>query len=358
MGRYLLVDIGAGTMDVLYHDEESGVHYKAVVRSPVLSLAEKVEAIKGKLLITGVEMGGGPISKVLIRRAKEAEVLMSFSSAATIHHNLDRVRSLGIRVIEDHEVDDLLKKEEFGNFTIGDLEVARLQNIVKGFGVPFEFDILGICAQDHGVPPDGISHLDFRHNIFSASLDENPYPHALIYKSNELPATFSRLTAISNSAKALPAKEIYVMDSGMAAILGASMDIQATSKKKMLLLDVATSHTLGAALDGAEIAAFFEYHTHDITLRRLEPLLMEMAEGKLKHETILAEGGHGAYHRKALGFQNVELILATGPKRGLVKESKLPIVMGAPFGDNMMTGTVGILEAIRRRKGLQPMQYL
>jgi uncharacterized protein (DUF1786 family) len=358
MSRYLLLDIGAGTMDVLYCDEESGVHYKAVVRSPVISLAEKIKSVKGKLLITGVEMGGGPISKVLGRRAREAEVIMSSSSAATIHHNLDRVRSLGIRVIEDHEVNDLIKKEGYGRLTIGDLEVDRLQNIVKGFGVPFEFDVVGICAQDHGVPPDGVSHLDFRHNIFSIGLDENPYPNTLLYKSNELPATFSRLAAISNSARALPAKEIYVMDSGMAAILGSSMDIHARSKKKVLLLDVATSHTLGAALDGDEIAAFFEYHTHDITLKRLESLLMELAEGKLKHEKILAEGGHGAYHRKTLGFQNVELILATGPKRSLVKESKLPVVMGAPFGDNMMTGTVGILEAIRRRKGLQPMQYL
>ncbi len=358
MSRYLLLDIGAGTMDVLYHDEESGVHYKAVVRSPVLSLAEKINAVKGKLLITGVEMGGGPISKVLGRRADETEVIMSFSSAATIHHNLERVRSLGIRVVEDHEVDVLLKNEGYRNVTIGDLEIDRLQNIVKGFGVPFEFDIVGICAQDHGVPPHGVSHLDFRHSIFSAALDENPYPHTLLYKSNELPTTFSRLTAISNSAKALPAKEIYVMDSGMAAILGALMDIQARSKKKMLLLDVATSHTLGAALDGGEITAFFEYHTQDITLKRLESLLVELAEGNLKHEKILAEGGHGAYHRKALGFQNVELILATGPKRLLVKESQLPVVMGAPFGDNMMTGTVGILEAIRRRKDLRPIQYL
>jgi len=33
-------------------------------------------------------------------------------------------------------------------------------------------------------------------------------------------------------------------------------------------------------------------------------------------------------------------------------------VLGAPLGDNMMTGTVGVLEAIRRRKGLQAFSYL
>jgi len=28
------------------------------------------------------------------------------------------------------------------------------------------------------------------------------------------------------------------------------------------------------------------------------------------------------------------------------------------LGDNMMTGTVGLLEAIRRKKGLNPISYL
>jgi hypothetical protein len=36
----------------------------------------------------------------------------------------------------------------------------------------------------------------------------------------------------------------------------------------------------------------------------------------------------------------------------------LKLVYGAPFGDNMMTGTVGLLEALRRRKGLAPILYI
>ena len=71
------------------------------------------------------------------------------------------------------------------------------------------------------------------------------------------------------------------------------------------------------------------------------------------HEQVLAEGGHGAYVRKAFGFEAVELIVATGPKRRLVENSKLPIAFGAPLGDNMMTGTAGLLQAIKKRKGLE-----
>jgi uncharacterized protein (DUF1786 family) len=144
----------------------------------------------------------------------------------------------------------------------------------------------------------------------------------------------------------------------MAAILGASMDVQAGAGKRVLVLDVATSHTVGAAMDGEEIAGFFEYHTVDVTLERLEELLQSLCDGKLGHEQILAEGGHGAFLRKAIGFQTVEAIIATGPKRRLVEKSKLPMVFGAPFGDNMMTGTVGLLEALRRRKGLAPIVYI
>jgi uncharacterized protein (DUF1786 family) len=159
-------------------------------------------------------------------------------------------------------------------------------------------------------------------------------------------------------AEKLPAGEVYVMDSGMAAILGASMDHQANHQARMIVLDVATSHTVGAVLESGELAAFFEFHTRDITLERIETLVVELADGKLDHKRILKEGGHGAYVRKALGYDSIEVLLATGPKRRMLHGSRLPLTMGAPWGDNMMTGTVGVLEAVRRRKRMKPISYL
>ncbi len=38
--------------------------------------------------------------------------------------------------------------------------------------------------------------------------------------------------------------------------------------------------------------------------------------------------------------------------------SRLPITFCAPGGNNMMTGTVGLLESIRRRKELGPILHL
>ena len=355
MSRFLILDIGAGTMDILFYDSEKVINYKAVAKSPTLYLGQEVASLPHNLFITGCEMGGGPISEALIQRAKETEVVMSASAAATIHHNVDRVRSLGIKVVDDTEQRPMGHDEGYSHLTIGDLDIDRLRHLLEALGVPFSFDVVGICAQDHGTPPEGISHLDYRHTIFKARLDENPYPHVMVYRNDEVPPTFSRLTAIAQSAKALPADEIYVMDSGMAAILGATLDHQAARKKRVLTLDVATSHTVGAALEQGEICGFFEYHTRDITIERLETLLPQLAAGNLDHAGILREGGHGAYVRKALEFGTAEIIVATGPKRGMLKNSRLPIVFGAPLGDNMMTGTAGVLEAVRRRKGLEPL---
>ncbi len=357
MSKFLMIDIGAGTMDVLFYDTQSDLHYKAVVKSPVRYLAEKAMAVSGNLLVVGNEMGGGPITQVLLERARQAEVIMSVSAASTLNHDQEKVKSWGIKLVEDDRAEDMRGNQNYSVITLSDIEPRRLADIVKSFGVPYEFDAVVICAQDHGIPPPGVSHLDFRHNMFQASLGKNPYPQTLLYKSDQVPGSMNRLKSIARSAAVLPAEEIYVMDSGMAAILGASKDSLAQEKKRFLVLDIATSHTVGAAMAGEEIAGFFEYHTQDITLEKLEDLLRDLADGKLSHRQILSQGGHGAFLRRALGFNTIETIIATGPKRKLLAGSQLPIEYGAPWGDNMMTGTVGLLEALRRSKGLEPITY-
>lgn len=357
MSRYLLVDVGAGTMDVLFLDTDIQQPYKAVVRSPVLTLAEQAESLAGDIVVTGGEMGGGPVTDVLRRRSRRARVTMSRSAAATLHHDPSRVRSWGIHIVEDPTAEDLARKAPSAHLHLEDLQPQRIRSIVEGFGVGFDFDLVAACAQDHGVAPPGISHLEYRHRLQRRILDDSPYPQAMLYDSGQVPAELNRLRCLARSASALPTREVYVMDSGMAAILGASLDSSIQPDTRALVLDIATSHTVGAALDGEEIAGFFEYHTRDITLQRLENLLEDLAEGRLDHDRILAEGGHGAYLRKTIRLDSVASIVATGPKRALVKPSQFPIRPGAPWGDNMMTGTVGLLEAVRRRKKLPAMPY-
>lgn len=358
MGRYLLLDIGAGTMDMLCFDTDQDLHYKAVVRSPVRVLADAIHQASGSLVVTGVEMGGGPVSQALIERARTNPVVMSRSAAATIHHDVEKVVAHGIRVVADAAAEGLSGNSDFSPIRSGDLQIERIRGLVEGLGLPFAFDAVAICAQDHGVPPSGMSHLDFRHQLFAAALEQEPNPQVLLYRSDEVPEEMNRLTSIAADAQSLPADRIYVMDSGMAAILGATKDLLAAGQRRILVLDIATSHTVGAALEGGVLCGFFEYHTRDITVERLDRLLRDLPDGKLSHRRILDEGGHGAYIRNAFGYDAVQQILATGPRRRLVASSSLPIVFGAPWGDNMMTGTVGLLEAVRQREGLPVIDYL
>jgi len=357
VSRHLLIDIGAGTMDVLVWDDDLEHHFKAVVRSPVRTLADRVAALPGNLAVTGVEMGGGPVAARLRERAKTADVAISPSAAATVHHDPERVRAAGLRILPEEEVRELGERSDYRTLELADLDPERLRNLVNGFDVPFQFDAVGVCAQDHGVAPPGASHLDYRHNLFREALTADPHPEACLYPSEAIPETFNRLRAIAATAARLPTREVFVMDSGMAAVLGASLDPLRDGRKRVLVLDVATSHTVGGAMDGDALAGFFEYHTHDMTRERLESLLIGLAEGALSHEGVLAEGGHGAWIRSAIGRSAAEPVIATGPLRGRMVGSKLGVAWGAPLGDNMMTGTLGLLEAIRRRKGLATPDY-
>jgi uncharacterized protein (DUF1786 family) len=358
MSRFLCVDIGAGTMDVLWFDTAAVHHYKAVVVSPVRTMAERAARLPGDLVVTGCEMGGGPVTDVLRRRAETNEVVASISAAATLHHDMEQVRAWGITVVDDAEAEKLRKRKRRAHLVLQDVEADRLERIVAGFGVPFDFDAVAVCVQDHGVPPPGVSHLDFRHRVYRERLDARPQPHVLMFAAGEVPAFLNRLRSVAAGARQLPAREAFVMDSGMAAIVGAALDPNAPQDHPFMVLDVATSHTVCAAVAGDELAGVVEYHTKDITRERLEGLLADLAVGRLDHRQVLAEGGHGAYTRKATGPEALKTIIATGPKRRLVEGSRLPMIWGAPLGDNMMTGCVGLLEALRIRKGLPRPTYL
>jgi uncharacterized protein (DUF1786 family) len=357
MSQFLMVDIGAGTMDILCYNTLNGEHFKAVAPSPVRTIAEQIHGTHGPLVITGVEMGGGPVSEALLARAKQSEVIVSRSAAATLHHDMDRVGRWGLVVLDDQEAASRIQDPDRSHVELADFQPARLEQIISGMGLAMEFEAVALCAQDHGIAPPGVSHLDFRHTLFQGLLNRSPRPHDLLFRRDEIPEPFNRLRSIAQSAAAI-SNDVYVMDSGMAAVTGAAQDAQARGREPVMVLDIATSHTVGAVLLRNELAAQFEYHTRDISLERLEQLMRDLPDGRIDHGRILAEGGHGAYLRQSVGYDNVQAMIATGPKRRLLAGCRLPVIWGAPMGDNMMTGCVGLLESLRRRLGLDPIVYI
>ncbi|MBS3755587.1 MAG: pyruvate formate-lyase activating enzyme [Desulfobacterales bacterium] len=354
MSRYLTIDIGAGTMDILCWDSASGEHFKAVVMSPVRHIARHIEQSRGPLAVTGAEMGGGPVTEALKQRAAESEVLISPAAAATLHHDMERVKRFGMVCANDRQLARAVSEGTHTPIILADVQPARIEQIFNGLGVSMQLEAVALCAQDHGAAPKGVSHLDFRHNLFREMLDASPVPTNLLFSGEAVPTAFNRLNSIARDARWLNTREICVMDSGMAALAGAAQDAGARNKTPVVVLDIATSHTVVAALQGDQVAGMVEYHTRDVSLNRIESLIRELADGEIQHAQILAEGGHGAYLRETVGFVNIQAIIATGPKRALMAQSRLPVHWGAPWGDNMMTGTVGLLEAVRRKKGLAP----
>ena len=87
MSRFLMIDIGAGTMDILWYDSLSNEHFKAVAPSPVRTIGEAINRNHGPLVVDGVEMGGGLVTESLKKRATQAQVIISESAAATLHHD-------------------------------------------------------------------------------------------------------------------------------------------------------------------------------------------------------------------------------------------------------------------------------
>ncbi|UCD71430.1 MAG: pyruvate formate-lyase activating enzyme [Syntrophobacterales bacterium] len=354
MARFLAIDVGASTLDAMFLDTSSGDQFKFVVKSPTRSLSERLVACKSsRIVITGHQMGGGFLTEVIKTKAQQCRIMMTPSAAESIHHRQERVKNLGVMLITPKEAKREAKKRNTSLYKTGDIVVEDILTMVKSMGIEPIFDFFGICVQDHGRPRRDISSLDFRHHIFKGIIEKDPHPSAFLFEADGIPSCLRRMRSAAMDAKEVSSGKIYLMDTGMAAVLGASSDPSARGKRSIVVLDIASSHTLGALLLDGEIGGFFEYHTRAITPGILKTLIIDLAGGRLSHERILSEGGHGAYTRKTVGFDEVEMILATGPKRRILRQIEIEgIVLGAPFGDNMMTGTAGLILAMAEREGV------
>jgi uncharacterized protein (DUF1786 family) len=349
MAKFLCIDTGAGTQDILFFDSEKSEYFKIVAPSPTRILADIISKTDGDLFVSGYEMGGGPVTMALKEKVKKRKIYITKKAAVTIHNDLEKVKKMGFNFIKQEEIP--FRKDTF-KIKLGDISWERIYNFIKSIDIQPPFDYLLIALQDHGKPNLEVSNKDFRHIIFKERLKERPFPEHFLFSKDEVPSYLTRMQAVLECVKSFPVDKVYIMDSGPAAILGASLDYRAKNFDIIITLDMATSHTLGALLVRNEICGFFEYHTKDITKAKLDELLFCLANGDISHKQILNDGGHGAYIKNAPGYSSIQAIIVTGPKRNILNNSKHKIQFGAPLGDNMMTGTCGLLEALNRKERL------
>lgn len=360
--KILTVDIGTGTQDIfLYNsgvDLENG--FKLVVPSPTMIVHRKIyqSTLRGEpILLTGVLMGGGPS-----QWAAEAHIQAGFpvfatpEAARSFNDDLNKVLEMGIQLVNEEEAQELGKTVRMIELRDFDFNAIRLS--LDPYGVNLdELDAVAVAVFDHGNAPPEVSDRQFRFDYLDDRLRSprnSRYPlSAFAFRSSEIPPIMTRLAAVVHSAESDPSfpqeLPLIVMDTAPAAVLGATFDPHVRERKRVMIANVGNFHTLAfrLGLDGG-IEGVFEHHTGLLDLPELEGLLGKLADGTLRNDDVFNHHGHGAliYDDKPLDLDTGSFGLAvTGPRRGMMKSSRLRPYFAVPFGDMMIAGCFGLLAA-------------
>lgn len=349
---YLAVDIGTGTQDVCLLraglSPENG--YKLVMPSPTMVIRRQIQGAtraREAVLLTGVTMGGGPCAWAAEAHVRAGISLYATPDAArTFNDDLDQVeRELGIKVVSE---DEATRLKNVIRIQLGDLDWSALRAGFAAFGHDLRPSAVGVAVFDHGAAPSGVSDRHFRFDYLEARIRQANRLSAFAYRAGEVPASLTRLQAVVDSAGNLDAP-LVVMDTAPAAVLGALLDPCIKGQQRQMVINIGNFHTLAFRLGPRGIEGVFEHHTGLLTQRRLESYLTAFADGSLTRQAVFGDNGHGAL---LLDPRPLPLDLGqgrpvvTGPRRSLLQGSSLQPCFAAPFGDMMLSGCFGLLQAM------------
>lgn len=352
--KILALDIGAGTKDVLLFDdtkEKIENCIKMVLPTPSLTYAAKVRkaTIQRKdVLITGSVIGGGALSYALKNHLRVGlKVFITKRAAFTIRNDLDQVRKSGFKIIDQEETDFF----DGESLELEEVNIKQLKGFLGDFGEDLsDVDFVAIAVQDHGTSPKEMSDRQFRMEKFEEILRNNPKPEALAFKEGNIPSYFLRMrSAAKDSKKHLPNAKVLVMDTAPAAVFGCLEDPIAKNSKISIIINVGNGHTWATLIEENKIIGTVEHHTKMLTPKKLEQLLIRFADGQVTNQEIFLDNGHGVFFLdKPCGFSQIEKIIATGPNRSILNKTNLQTYFAAPYGDVMMTGPAGLVEAVKK----------
>lgn len=351
--KILTVDIGTGTQDIFLYDSRLDIEngYKLILPSPTMMVRRRVQACTQRgeaIALTGVMMGGGPCHWAVEDHLRAGyEVYATPDAARSFNDDLEAVRQMGIHLLSEDEIQALPSSVQ--RIEMKDFDFQAIAAAFRLFGVDLnELSAVAVAVFDHGDAPPGISDRQFRFDYLDRRLRAENRLSAFAYRSDQIPAILTRLQAVEASARNLDVP-LVVMDTAPAAVLGAMFDPLVAKQKPLLIANVGNFHTLAFRLGETGIEGLFEHHTGLINLVKLENLLIRLAEGSLRHADVFDDMGHGAlvYDGKPMDLSQGEFgVAVTGPRRKMMKPSKLRPYFAAPFGDMMITGCFGLLAAV------------
>lgn len=331
--RLLAIDVGMGTQDILLYDSTKNIEncFKLVLPSQTQIIAKRVAKetrLRQDIVLIGETMGGGPCASAVRKHIEKGlKVFATEKAALTLHDDLNKVKEMGVEIVSEKEADKL----KASRIEMCDVDKIALEEALRLFGISLP-DKFAVAVQDHGYSPRESNRV-FRFEYFRDMIKKGGDLNSFVYKGS-IPERFTRMKAVERT---LPGA--LLMDTGIAAIRGALLE---KHEEPCLVVNVGNGHTLAGVIEGSRLFSIFEHHTHLLTAGKLDDYLKRLCEGALDFREVFEDGGHGCHVEKAF---NIKSMLATGPEREIMKRSKLKFRFASPFGDMMLTGCFGLVDA-------------
>lgn len=353
--KILTVDVGTGTQDIFLYDSNLDLEngFKLVVPSPTMMIHRRIkEATKRReaILLKGVIMGGGPSQWSAEAHVRAGlPVYATAKAARSFNDDLVAVEEMGIQIVSEDEAENL--PDSIQRLELRDFDFAAIAHALGTFDVDLEgLTAVAVAVFDHGDAPPDFSDRQFRFDYLDQRIRAHNRLSAFAYRSEEVPNIMTRLQAVVETSGDINAP-LIVMDTAPAAVLGASLDSYVATESQVMIVNVGNFHTLAFRLGSSGIEAVFEHHTGLIDLPKLEGLLEKLADASLKHEDVFSDHGHGAlvYHQDPLRLTSEDKsfgVVVTGPRRNMMRGSRLRPYFAVPFGDMMISGCFGLLAAV------------
>ncbi len=350
--KILCVDIGTGTQDILLFDSRLDVEngFKLVVPSPTMMVHRrlKVATQQGEsILLSGVTMGGGPSQWAAEDHIRAGyKVYATPDAARSFNDDLDVIREMGIQLITEDEAGQLA--DDVVRLELRDFDFGAITRALGQFGVRLDgLAAVVVAVFDHGAAPPDVSDRQFRFDYIKERIGVNGRLSTFAFRADKIPAIMTRLQAVADSAQGVEAP-LVLMDTAPAAVLGAQLDPVVAAQERVLIANVGNFHTLAFRLGASGIEGTFEHHTGLLDGPKLDGLLAKLADGTLRHEDVFNDHGHGAFigvERPLALSENGFGVAVTGPRRAMMRDSKLRPYFATPFGDMMLAGCFGMLAA-------------
>jgi uncharacterized protein (DUF1786 family) len=300
------------------------------------------------VILSGHLMGGGPSQWAAEDHLRAGYPVYATEKAAlSFNDDLNAVTAMGITVIGEDEVRNVPGDPVL--VVMRDFDYDAIHTAMQAFGVRLDgLSAVAVAVFDHGAAPVDVSDRQFRFDYLDSRIRAENKLSAFAYLRNDIPPIMTRLQAIADSADGIDAP-LIVMDTAPAAVAGALLDPRVSSAAEVVITNVGNFHTLAFRLGSQGIEGVFEHHTGLIDRPRLETLIQSLAGGTLKHADVFNEHGHGAlvYSRQPMSLDpQAGNLVVTGPRRAMLRSSKLQPYFAVPFGDMMIAGCFGLIRAV------------